>query len=119
MLNTQKIGIKRLFRGIKRWWFQQDGAPSHKDKDSVKFIRKNLTKNILPHPAQSPDLNPIELIWAKMKKEVEMQCPQTKNDLLEAITNSWKNINLRFIRKCIMGIKKKMKEIVKNEGNLQ
>jgi len=53
MSNTQKIGIKRLFREIKRWWFQQDGAPSHKDKDSVKFIRKNLTKNILPHSAQS------------------------------------------------------------------
>ena len=54
-----------------------------------------------------------------MKKEVEMRCPQTKADLLEAIIESWKNINIRFIRKCIMGIKKNMKKVIKHEGNLQ
>jgi len=119
MLGIQKVGIKGMFRGIRRWWFQQDGAPVHKDGDSIKFIRKKITRNILPHPAQSPDLNPIELIWARMKKEVEMRCPQTKADLLEAIIESWKNINIRFIRKCIMGIKKNMKKVIKHEGNLQ
>ena len=110
LLTTQKQFIKRMFRNEKSWWFQQDSAPAHKDKDSIKFIKRNLTRNILPHPAQSPDLNPIEFVWAKMKKQVESAQPRNKEELKNEIFRSWESIDIKFIRKCISGSKKNNEE---------
>ena len=42
-----------------------------------------------------------------------------KADILEAIIESWKNVNIRFIRNILWELKKNMKEVIKYEGNLQ
>ena len=82
------------------------------------FIQKNLTPNLLPHPAQSPDLNPIELIWARMKISVEKAHPKTKEELKRKKLQAWNEIDLSFIRKCISGLSKRMTKIIEKEGNL-
>jgi len=101
-----------------KFWFQQDGAPSHRSKPTIRYIKRYVSPQILPHPAQSPDINPIELIWARMKKEVERKRPTKKEDLRNAIITSWQNLDLKLIRKCIRGLKKIMRRIVKNNGDL-
>ncbi|HRN71284.1 MAG TPA: hypothetical protein PLS49_08960, partial [Candidatus Woesebacteria bacterium] len=47
----------------------------------------------LHHPAQSPDLNPIELVWGYMKDFVEKKSPVDKNDLMELILNAWDSLS--------------------------
>ena len=53
----------------KSFIFQQDGAPANKAKSFLKFLDENNVE-LLDWAAESPDLNPIEHVWAIMKKEL-------------------------------------------------
>lgn len=43
--------------------FQQDNAPIHNSKDTMEFLSRNGIWTI-DCPPYSPDLNPIEHVWA-------------------------------------------------------
>ena len=118
ILKAKRREMLQLFRSRKIWYFQQDGAPCHRPNGVKRYIKRWLTHKILPHPAQSPDLNPIELIWAQMKTLVEKKRPQNKQQLSTAILESWNKISIKFIRNCIDNLPKKVEAIIKAEGNL-
>jgi transposase len=117
LLRGKKAEVRR-FMGRRRWWFQQDRAPCHRQKLTQEFIKRNITKDIIPHPAQSPDLNPIELVWARMKVIVERKRPSSKSELREAVLQAWQDIDLMFIRSCIAGLKNRMKKIIDSGGEI-
>lgn len=59
-----------------------DGASYHKSQP-VRAEAQRLGLDILPLPAYSPDLNPIEGLWKWLREEVtQLHCHQTLNDLL-------------------------------------
>jgi len=110
--------MRRLFRRRGRWYFLQDSAPSHRPNAVKEFIKSTLGCDLLPHPPQSPDLNPIELIWAQMKSKIEAKRPKNKTELKSAIEREWKNITIKFIRKCISNLYMKMDKIINCKGDL-
>jgi hypothetical protein len=56
--------------GAGNWTFMQDGAPCHTAQKTIEFIRDRCL--LLPGwPPNSPDLNPIELLWAIVKKKLQ------------------------------------------------
>ena len=78
ILKERRREILNLFKSRKIWYFQQDSAPSHRPVKVKDYGKRWLTKRILNHPPQSPDLNPIEHIWAQMKSGVGNKKPRTK-----------------------------------------
>ena len=46
--------------------FQQDGAPAHRSRHTVAYLRSNVPEFIEPEnwPPNSPDLNPVDYaVW--------------------------------------------------------
>ena len=62
----------------------------------------------VPHPAQSPDLNPIENVWNKLKIQLQNcpQIPRTRREGIAAIQEEWAKIDPNFVNKLIEGMPK-------------
>lgn len=69
--------------------FQQDNDPKHTSKLAQNFIAENGI-NWFQTPAESPDLNPIELLWHELKHFLHaIVKPTTKDELIGGITQFW------------------------------
>ncbi|KAK3533287.1 hypothetical protein QTP70_014310 [Hemibagrus guttatus] len=66
---------------LKRTWvLQQDNDPKHTSKSTSEWLKKNKM-NTLEWPSQSPDLNPIEMLWHDLKKVVRARKPSNVAEL--------------------------------------
>jgi hypothetical protein len=99
------------------WNFQQDGACPHRPPKVREFISENgLT--LMKHPSNSPDLNPIELIWAYMKEEIEGVEIKNQQDLEDAIFETWREIPDKLVRSCIDHQRQYLPRVIEVEGAL-
>ena len=59
---------------------QQDNAPSHKSKATLKYIQEQTSFTVLDGwPPRSPDLNVIENMWSWLAQKLSLQNPPLKN----------------------------------------
>jgi len=61
-----------------------DNLASHKAQDAAKAIEARGAR-LLPLPAYSPDLNPIEMVFAKLKEFLRSQAARDWDALVEAL----------------------------------
>ncbi len=74
---------------LKRTWvLQQDNDPKHTSKSSSEWLKKNKIKT-LEWPSQSPDLNPIEMLWHDLKKAVHARKPSNVAELQQFCQDEW------------------------------
>jgi transposase len=79
--------------GKLHYWWQQDNAPAHKPGWPE---LKKLCK-CLPWPPHSPDLSPIEHMWAIMKNKLKGQKFRDTEHLFQAITAAWNAIDMTTV----------------------
>jgi len=73
------------------WTFQQDNNSKHTSKKARKWLEQKSIRG-MNWPAQSPDLNPIENLWADVKKKVSEAKPNNNDDLWGLVKDPWSKI---------------------------
>lgn len=98
--------------------FQQDMAPCHVSKLVKKFFKsKKIT--LLEWAGNSPDLNPIENLWAIIKQQLRTKDCSTKASLITAIREVWLENDPRIIEMCsklVESMPKRVKMCLKSRG---
>ena len=74
------------------YWLMQDNARPHVSWSTIHFLMENEI-SFIEWPSLSPDLNPIENVWALMKHEVEKQLPTSLDEVKLAIQKVWDDLD--------------------------
>ena len=74
-----------------------DNCSIHKGKEIEAAIAKTGA-SLIYLPPYSPDFNPIENFWSKVKNILRSLCARTYQDLDKAIAQAFKQISLQDIR---------------------
>ena len=94
--------------------FQQDLAPCHTSKKMRTFFEeKDIT--IIDWPGNSPDLNPIENLWAIIERRIEKTDCSTAQKLISAIIRTWYHIDevVKICSTLVDSMPKRMKMLIK------
>uniref|UniRef100_A0A914CVH4 Tc1-like transposase DDE domain-containing protein n=1 Tax=Acrobeloides nanus TaxID=290746 RepID=A0A914CVH4_9BILA len=74
------------------WVYQQDSAPSHKAKETQRWLRENVPDfiTVLDWPPYSPDLNPLDYSILGYIKSIACTKPhESVKSLKKAIRKAW------------------------------
>ena len=97
--------------------FQQDLAPCHSSK-KVKKIFFDHSISVLDWPGNSPDLNPIENLWAIMKRRVKEHDCTTMTKLIEATVSVWyRDQEIKnMCEKLVISMPERIRQVTKSKG---
>ena len=73
---------------------------------------------MLNWPPQSPDINPIELLWAIIKQKLysENSFPNSKDELITRVFNIWDEITQDTRENICNGVIHRLRAVVAAEG---
>jgi transposase len=75
----------------------RDRLSSHSDS-AVRAVFQELGVEVKLLPAYSPDFNPIEKAWSKVKEAVRRARPRTADELITAVGTALRSITAEDIR---------------------
>ncbi|MDW1631377.1 transposase, partial [Vibrio sp. Y176] len=102
-----------------RFTLQQDNDPKHTSKLCQRYLAKKEeegTLRMMTWPAQSPDLNPIELVWDELDRKVKNKQPTSAANLYEMLTEAWEEISSDYLMKLIARMPRVCEAVIKAKG---
>jgi hypothetical protein len=95
----------------------EDGAPIHRSNVAKQF-QDSYSLQTIYHPAQSPDMNPIEHIWRLLKERVNKhpQISANVKQLKEALLEEWDLIDMETINRLIESMPERVKALQEAKG---
>jgi hypothetical protein len=96
-------------------YFQQDGAPAHRAKSTVKKLGEQITV-IIDWPANSPDLSVIENIWGILKYRIALRNPKNMAELKAMVVEEWDALTLETINGLFATVRERFRMCVEEKG---
>ena len=95
--------------------FQQDGAPCHRSISTSDWFRRS-NWIVSSWPANSPDLNPIENLWALIKIKTRKIRSKTIDELKENIQKVWDDIPMELVKSLIQSMTDRLQTCIELQG---
>jgi transposase len=97
--------------------FQHDNDPKHKSKLVQNWLSEQEF-DVLIWPAQSPDLNPIEHLWAWLKIRLNQyeRAPSGMIELWERVQEEWNNFGVNECRRLIETMPSRVEAVIASKG---
>ena len=105
-------------------YFQQNNARIHVSQASKDFLERNGIW-VIDWPAHSPDMNPIEHVWKKMKEILNRDFPELSNlgrnqgnieVFIAALKAAWDRVPQSLIARLIDSVPDRVAELRRNRG---
>lgn len=107
---------KRGPRNYNELMLDNDGR--HQQRIWHEYMKEKVLRPIKPWPAHSPDLNPVENVFAWMKRFVQKQMPTTELALRQAIIDAWDAVPLEMTTKVFDDMPRRVLQVIRLEGKM-
>jgi hypothetical protein len=97
------------------WFYLHDNSSYHGSYRSRTWFHNNGV-DLIELPPHSPDLNPIENLWADLKRRIELRNARDISELKKFITEEWKNTSPLFCSNLVDSMRDRMRAIVAASG---
>lgn len=96
--------------------FVQDNAPAHRARATIDFLRTRGIR-VLDWPGNSPDLNPIENLWADVNRRVNSALlPRNCEELWDAVLTAWQETDVALLHKLYKSLPSRVQNVIKMRG---
>lgn len=111
--------VVRLWRGAfgDYFLFMQDNAPPHTSRVAKNFFETEGV-TVLEWPSCSPDLNPIEHLWDRIKRKIRARQnnPGNAEQLIQAALEEWANVTEEEINNLIESMPRRIQACINARG---
>ena len=96
--------------------FVQDGAKAHTARATLQYLSSAGVAVVQNWPARSPDLNPIENLWAILSRKVSDKGPTSYQSLVRFIREEWDSIPQALVDELTLSFQHRLKKCVQGGG---
>ena len=92
----------------------EDNARPHTAASTQTYLENRGIPKI-GWPPQSPDLNPIENVWLKMKREIarKIKVSKSADEVMATIRHVWESLSSEVVSKLYETMPDRLKDIIK------
>jgi hypothetical protein len=106
---------EKLFNLPMQWFLLHDNSSNHKDKSVKKWLFDHGI-TVLDFPPYSPDLNPIENLWAHMKRRVRKHIVADVEELQTAVHEEWGKTDIKWIHNTVDSMPDRCEKVAAARG---
>jgi Transposase/DDE superfamily endonuclease len=116
ILNTHLLASAHRLFSSTTWWFQQDNDPKHTSHVVQTWLFGHGIQ-LIDFPPYSPDLSPIENLWANLKRRVEHRNARNIEQLSQHVAEEWAATDPTFLSTIVHSMPRRCKLVVQNSGH--
>ena len=95
--------------------FEHDNDPKHTSGVVQRYIA-NKKVTVMKWPARSPDLKPIENLWAQLNRITMERKPTNEKEVFEVLERGWESLSIEYLHGLIEGMPRRCKAVIKAKG---
>jgi transposase len=120
--DTLEEGLVPIYNGET---FVQDNAPVHTSRHTINWLAEKGIYVLPSWPPYSPDLNPIEHLWPRLKEMLYELLPylddvqgseEQRQLIIDTLPRAWQRIKQEVIHGCLDSINDRLQAVIDAEG---
>jgi hypothetical protein len=108
--------VKEHFGEGAEWWLLHDNDPGRHKSLALRTFMHNHYIRPLEFPPYSPDLNPIENLWADMDKRMASKPAVSKEELEKQVAEVWAETTQEYCSKLALSMPKRIAQVIERNG---